>query len=187
MGVTLFVNLTDRNDGLTSYNLSQNNIMLHYPIEDRKIPYNTQTFILFIIRVIDHMKKLKTDKKLYVHCRGGHGRAGIVVAVLLCAIYKIDPTEALNLTTQYHFKRAEMRPKWRAIGSPQTRQQKNFVIKLFSPLLFYKAFRQGPTTGFSNFSGHSVTLSMFNLYFSGPLKPHLMLIKIPKMKLILKN
>jgi len=158
-GVTLFVNLTENNDVLPIYKLSQNSTMLHYPIPDRKIPYNEHTFILFIIKIIKHIRTLVDNQKCYIHCRGGHGRAGIVVATLLCYIYNITPESALALTTKYHSERKEMRPKWRAIGSPQTRQQKHFVTKLFSPMLFYKAFRQGPTTGFSNFSAHPVKIN----------------------------
>ena len=102
---------------------------------------------------------MEKDQKVYLHCKGGHGRSGIVVACILCHIYSILPEEALRLTTAYHSQRPTMRPKWREIGSPQTRQQKSFVVRMFKPMYFYRAYRQGHTTGFSNYSSHPVTIS----------------------------
>ena len=49
-----------------------------------------------------------------------------------------------------------MRERWRKIGSPQTSQQKFFVIRLFKNLYFFKAFKKGNTMGFSNFSFHEI-------------------------------
>jgi len=51
-----------------------------------------------------------------------------------------------------------MRQKWRDMGSPQTRQQKAFVHRFLSKLVFYRAFRKGPTLGFSNCSFHPLSV-----------------------------
>jgi len=41
------------------------------------------------------------NNKLYIHCRGGHGRAGLVVACLLCSIYDYPPEKSIELTSKY--------------------------------------------------------------------------------------
>lgn len=129
---------------------------INYPIVDRKVPVDIMSFTMFLRRVVKIIENLQEDEKLYVHCRGGHGRAGLVVACLLSAYGDYSAEDALKMTNEFHSKRKIMNEKWRQKGSPQTRQQKNFVLKFFEPLLYYKAFKKGPAVGFSNFSLHPV-------------------------------
>ena len=164
-GVCLFVNLTEHTENLETYKFSSSSQMISFPIPDRKIPTNVLQFSLLIMKIVMHLIKFNDNQKIYVHCKGGHGRAGIVVASILCYYYRIEPSKALELTTQYHSQRKEMRAKWRTIGSPQTAKQKQFVNKLFEPLYFYKAFKTGYSTGFSNFSAHTVYLERFDETF----------------------
>ena len=164
-GVCLFVNLTETVENLEQYKLSPTSEMISFPIPDRKIPSDVLDYSLLIMKIVMHLANFKDGQKLYVHCKGGHGRAGIVVASLLCYYYNIEPNRALELTTRYHSERKEMRAKWRSIGSPQTVKQKQYVVKLFEPLRFYKAYKIGNTTGFSNFSSHSVYLEKFRIKF----------------------
>jgi len=164
-GVVLFVNLTEDHEIENKYTVSGDNKILSFPIPDRKIPTDYLSFSLFIIKISILMNTFKNNDKLYVHCKGGHGRAGVLVACLLCYIYNIEPEKSLELTTQYHSTRKEMKQKWRQIGSPQTCRQKNFVIRMFTPIKFYRAFKSGTTTGFSNFSTHPVYMKYFNVTF----------------------
>jgi ribA/ribD-fused uncharacterized protein len=153
IGVTSFVDLTSENENLKPYakHLPDDVTYLNFPIKDRGVPENLVEFSKFIIRLCHIIKSCRDGGKIYIHCKGGHGRAGIVVACILCYIYKINPDTALNLTTKYHNNRTEMRPKWRRIGSPQTLHQKNFVLKICRPLYFYKAYKSGVSAGYSNF------------------------------------
>ena len=66
-----------------------------------------------------------------MHCKGGHGRSGIVVASILSYMNNISGEESIILTTKFHSERKIMRDKWREIGSPQTNRQKEFIIKMF--------------------------------------------------------
>ena len=164
IGVVYFIDLTTPDEELKSYkdNLPENIKYLNFPIRDRSIPDNTYEFSKFVIQVCRIIKNLEKSKKIYVHCKGGHGRAGILVACILCYIYKITPDVALNLTTTYHNNRVEMRPKWRRIGSPQTLHQKNFVLKMCKPLYFYKAYKTGISAGFSNFTIYPIKTDIGN-------------------------
>lgn len=109
-----------------------------YPITDHKIPVHWNSFSAFILKIVNVITSLKEEEKIYVHCKGGHGRSGIVVACILCHMNKILPSEAITLTTKYHNNRITMREKWRKIGSPQTRAQKHFVTRFFKPLYIHK-------------------------------------------------
>jgi ribA/ribD-fused uncharacterized protein len=154
-GVRHFVNLTyDYEKRITPYTTKYNYV--NYPIPDHRIPVNLTEFAKFIVRVTGIIRNLKDEERLYLHCKGGHGRSGVVVASILCYMEGITPDEALHRTTKYHSNRNEMKEKWRSIGSPQSKYQKIFVHKFFEPLNFYRAYRDGPTCGFSNFSAHSV-------------------------------
>lgn len=154
-GVRYFINLTINTETkITPYKTKYQYI--HYPIVDHQTPSNWQSFAQFIIKISKIILSLFQGEKVYIHCKGGHGRSGVVVACILCYLFNITPEDALRQTTKYHSNRRVMREKWRQLGSPQTRIQKNFVYKFFKPLYFYRAYKTGYTTGFSNFSLHPV-------------------------------
>lgn len=155
-GVRFFINLTYNHEKkITPY--KTNYEYINFPIPDQRTPPNWDIFAKFILQISKIIVHLKPRELVYIHCKGGHGRSGVVVACLLCYIFNMSPNDALEHTTKCHSNRSIMRDKWRKIGSPQTRLQKTFVHKFFEPLYFHRAYRNGYTTGFSNFSLHPVT------------------------------
>lgn len=139
-GVRYFVNLTyDDEDKIKQYHTNYQ--IITYNIKDRSIPYDLLTFTQFISHLADIIKQLKISEKIYIHCKGGHGRSGLVVACLICYIFKLSPYEALNYTSKCHSNRSVMREKWRKIGSPQTHLQKKFVHQLFRPINYARMFK----------------------------------------------
>ena len=162
-GVRYFVNLTfDTEKKITPYITKYNYI--HYPIVDHQTPTNWKSFAQFIIKLSKILFTLLPKERLYIHCKGGHGRSGVVVACILCYMFNITPEDALKRTTKYHSNRSIMRERWRQLGSPQTRIQKSFVYKFFEPLYFYRAYKTGYTTGFSNFSLHPVEIPGLGIF-----------------------
>jgi len=159
MGVIYFIDLTCDGEKVVNYQTKMQ--ILKYPIKDRGVPTNIREFCKFIIQI---GKIIKNDKNIYIHCRGGHGRAGLLVACLLCYLYKYSPQQSLLLTNQYHNNRTEMRNIWRKIGSPQTRVQKTFIFKLFKPLYFFQAYQNGPSAGLSNYSKHCMKLENIGVF-----------------------
>ena len=135
IGVKYFVDLTSSKERLITPYTTEFEVF-QYPIPDRKIPRDFQSFSQFVCKIYVVIKNLKDNEKLYIHCKGGHGRSGIVVACILCLHLKIPPEVALDLTKFYHQQRKTMRDKWRRIGSPQTFTQKDFVKRLFEPFYF---------------------------------------------------
>ena len=156
-GVVCFVDLTfPTENNIIKYETQKKYI--NYPIPDRKVPTDWKSFAKFIIQLAKIIHSLEEGEKLYINCKGGHGRSGVVVACLFCYMQGCSPEDALKLTSKCHNNRKEMRDKWRKMGAPQTNSQKIFVHKFFEPLCFYRAFKQGHTAGFSNFSPHPVTI-----------------------------
>jgi predicted NAD-dependent protein-ADP-ribosyltransferase YbiA (DUF1768 family) len=125
-GVRYFVNLTCVGERkIIPYSLPSSCKELLFPIRDRSVPRDWKVFSSFISTLSDIIVNLPSTHKVYVHCRGGHGRAGMVVAILLCHILKLEPIESLR---QYRY---------------------------FEPLNLYRIQYKGVyDNGFSRFSHH---------------------------------
>ena len=154
-GVRIFIDLTVPGESKTSPYTTKYQY-INYPIEDHKIPTDWISFSELVITITNLIKKLEDDEKIYIHCKGGHGRSGIVVACILCYYYGISPNEALQKTTHFHSRRPEMQDKWRRIGSPQGKRQKDFVHRFFHVIRYNENFYQE----FENTSKHTVTTSL---------------------------
>jgi len=69
-------------------------------IQDMKIPKNSRDFIKIIFDVI---ACLKSGKKVYIHCFGGHGRTHTAVALILYSLYpRLTSTEIFTLMQYFH-------------------------------------------------------------------------------------
>lgn len=163
IGIHYFIDLTSEQDNLKEYNVSSKSFKVNLPILDRKKPHDIFNFTLLILKSI---QLLKNNKKIYIHCKGGHGRSGILVACILKLYLKITPGEAIELTTKFHNERKGVREKWKKMGCPQTYNQKKFVHKMFQPFMFFKAYKTGNTVGLSNFSLHRITSKLGTFYTS---------------------
>lgn len=128
-GVKAFVNLADEKEkNVTPYTTSPGTEIISHPIPDRATPRDKYKFCALVIEVCE---RLGAGEKVYIHCKGGHGRSGMLVAAVLAYKNKISADEAIGLTTQFHSDREIMKKKWRDIGAPQTETQKKFVSDLF--------------------------------------------------------
>ena len=162
-GVRYFINLTFNDESkITPYTTKYTAIS--YPIIDRYVPTDWQSYAKFIIKVSYIIRNLKMEDRVYIHCKGGHSRSGVVVASLLCYMFRLNPTESLEQTTKFHSNRSVMRDKWRKLGSPQTYRQKSFIHKFFNILYFCRANRIGNTAGFSSFTSHPVVINGFGSF-----------------------
>lgn len=137
IGVVHFVNLTHPNETkITQYTTHRNYIT--YPILDRLIPEDNLDFSRFIYTLCSLISALKKGEKIYIHCKGGHGRSGLVVACVTSKFFNIPAKKALKHTTICHSNREIMRDLWRRVGSPQTLDQKDFVKNVCSTLKINK-------------------------------------------------
>jgi len=139
-GVDLIVNLTSRYEkNIRTYSTFVKTI--NFISSDNKAPENVLEFCALIIHIT---KLIDQNQKIYIHCKGGHGRSGVLVASILCYKYRIMPHEAIQLTTKYHStrpihaRRPKMNEYWKSKGSPQTKEQKQFVASIFHPYVITK-------------------------------------------------
>jgi len=138
-GVVWFVDLTTSNEkNISAYSHLVNN-WINYPIKDGNVPKNKQKFLIFLLIIQMALESLKPGEKLYLHCRGGHGRSSLVIACFLSMIFKLSPFESLNLTKNYHSFRPNLKPKW-LYKWPLSLKQRNFVENFFGPIHFCSNF-----------------------------------------------
>lgn len=157
MGVRTFVDLTTPGERrITPYSTVHEYIS--YPIADGKIPYSWKSFACLLLRILERIQTQRPGELVFVHCKGGHGRSGMVVACLLILWHNrsLSVEEAIRRTTEYHAQRPEMKPKWRCVECPHNRGQKNFVYRFFEPLYSFRTVSKGITAGFSVYSPHPV-------------------------------
>jgi hypothetical protein len=76
--------------------------------------------------VCDLIDDVKAGRVLYVHCWGGHGRAGLVATLILSVLYSLQPAEALKRVQAYHDCRIEPQ----GVKSPSTVSQRSQVKRL---------------------------------------------------------
>lgn len=161
-GVRYFINLTTDGESKTVPYQTQY-VQIKYPIADRKTPEDWRSFSRLILQISRILHSLKFGEKIYIHCKGGHGRSGILVACILCYHMGMNPEEALRETVKCHSERPEMREKWRRLGSPQGKRQKEFVCKFFRPIILSKK-SLGYTTGFHNLSNHPIQIENVGIF-----------------------
>ena len=109
VGVKYFVDLTTEKEKMRLNVYDYGDLgYLNYEVKDRYIPENIYEFVLFIHKISNIIETLKEGELIYIHCKGGHGRCGIVVSCLLCYIYKYTSTQSLEMTNKYHNDRKVM-------------------------------------------------------------------------------
>jgi len=144
-GVNIVVNLTRNDEKKIRPNRTRAKV-IQFSIPDRKVPEDVREFCALVIHLT---REIRDGKKIYVHCKGGHGRAGLLVAAILCYLHKITPRESFIKTSEYHATRPVHSTKsrknefWKTKGSPQTQEQREFVKSLFQP---YKISKDSPFT-----------------------------------------
>ena len=101
---------------------------MNFSIIDNNIPCSQGLFLEFITFLSDI---IRTKKKIYIHCKGGHGRSSLIVASLLCHLYLYSPQKAFGLTKNFHEKRVNLKDKYKGIQCPQLYSQRKFIIDTF--------------------------------------------------------
>lgn len=135
-GVRYFVDLTNHAEtNIVPYTTAYS--YFNFPIPDHGIPDDIPGWCMLILELKELITDLDNRQQVYVHCKGGHGRCGLVVANLLCLIENLTPSESIQKTTFYHNKRVHMKTKWKHKGSPQTQLQIRFIENLFKPFYIH--------------------------------------------------
>lgn len=99
---------------------------VYFPIIDQNVAPDADVMLL----LEDLYARIQKGEVLYVHCWGGHGRAGTVAACLMAILDGLDPREALANTQKYHDTRLETSEYRCKIDSPQRPSQRAQVKRL---------------------------------------------------------
>ena len=162
-GVVWFIDLTTGDEkNIKVYSHLVNN-WINYPIKDGYIPEDKKKFLIFLFILQMVLESLKPGEKLYIHCRGGHGRSTLVVSCFLGLILNIPSYDSLNLARKYHSLRPNLKPKW-LIQPPFNLKQRKFVESFFDSLYFYSNFKNDKVKEISTKTEFFMICILLNFY-----------------------
>lgn len=119
-GISRFVDLTEEEEGLLPYDSFLATASHHrFPIEDVSVP-RAPSLVRNAIDLID--KAIANGEGVYIHCRGGIGRTGLIVGCWLAE--HGHPGEAALLRLEELWQEC---PKSVYTGSPETSAQRRYV------------------------------------------------------------
>lgn len=124
-GVRHFIDLTEEGEWIPyAHLLPVDCTYTRFPIRDVDVPDNMEN----VSRLIDHIRELskRNDGYVYIHCWGGVGRTGTVVACYL-AEEMVEPSfDKVMNNLRYCFSKM---PKSVHRVTPETKEQETFVRK----------------------------------------------------------
>ena len=117
--------------------LNNNFLFYYFPIKDGTIP-PINIMILYIKAILEIIRK---GRKIYVHCAGGHGRSGTVLACIIGSIYDLTIEEILEYIQNQHDSRriTDKRARY-PTRSPNTNEQIQFVKEYLTFIKFLNSF-----------------------------------------------
>lgn len=116
LGIKTIVNLTTIDEKMDSYITDIS--IIHKPIIDRRILPDNE-----LIQFIQILQKY-ISQPIYIHCKGGHGRSGVVAGYLYGKMNNLSYYKVLEELKNAHNRRKIVNSKCRRLGCPQTRCQK---------------------------------------------------------------
>ena len=99
---------------------------VYFPITDQAVVRDADAVLL----IKELMAEIVKGRKLYIHCHGGHGRAGTVAAILLGVLFNMSPPEALSAVQAFHDERINHQHA----RSPQVLAQVEQVYRIINTL-----------------------------------------------------
>jgi hypothetical protein len=102
--------------------------VIHYPICDNSFPHNIKSYINLIITLKHCFYK---GLKIYIHCRGGHGRSSMTcVSLMYILVPSFQLYETIQYVNQCHNARVNLRTRWKKRKSPFNMEQYMFLSKI---------------------------------------------------------
>ena len=122
-GIDVFVNLQVTEEW---YVVEYPNLTcIHFPIKNGRAGSLNET-----VKLVDKLLKMVKDgSKLYIHCRGGHGRAGTIGALMVGKLNNMNCNEAVEVIERKRETRIDKSRNF--IPTPESTKQ----IKLIASIL----------------------------------------------------
>lgn len=126
---THIVNLTLEGE-MTPYDFDQSMEMFEFPIPDHSVPPDMFEYCHFV-SVLRRVLVNDPSTKMYIHCRGGHGRSGML-CVSLWMLFELETEviRAIEYVNTCHTSRHILREKWRNRRMPFNHVQSTFLHRI---------------------------------------------------------
>lgn len=122
-GITVFVDLLPLGESKYKENLPSHIEVINFPIASGRAPSLKSTRELIAKIII-----LMASKSIYIHCQGGHGRTGLIGAILYGQINNVSAGEAIRAVELSRNSRTDQSRNF--IPTPETTAQVNLVGKI---------------------------------------------------------
>lgn len=121
-GVSAFIDLTEKDEGLLPYSELLKDKVSHqrFPVRDVSIPISTKVTAAILDAIDFHIDQ---DRIVYVHCWGGVGRTGVIVGCWL-ARHGYKGQAALDRLHELW----QQCPKSTSRKSPETSDQEQYIL-----------------------------------------------------------
>ena len=86
-----------------------------FPVKDNDFPDCIHSYCNFIFFLKGEIEK---GNKIYIHCRGGHGRSSMVCVSTYMVIYMTDLKSSIEFISKAHNERVVLREKWKKCKFP---------------------------------------------------------------------
>jgi len=102
---------------------------VHFPIYDKTVAEDDD-----ILGLVENLyTRLNEGENLFVHCRGGHGRTGVVMCLLYAKIFpQLDAYEVLERIQRYHNTRKDVIDSGFHYVCPETSEQTSQIYRVIS-------------------------------------------------------
>jgi ADP-ribosylglycohydrolase len=124
-GITHYIDLTEDGEHLPYAKMLGNNIQhIRFPIKDMSAPHNIES-VKELIAQINEILHENASNKVYIHCWGGVGRTGVIVACLLSKQCGFDYEKTMDVLTLAYSDC----PKSTYRETPESNEQRLFIAK----------------------------------------------------------
>lgn len=103
--------------------------VIRFPVKDHSAPEDSIHYCHFVTHIVSLLRQPST--KLYIHCRGGHGRSSMLcVSIWMSMDEDCHFSDAVDLVNRAHSARVRLRDKWRYRRMPFNHIQNTFLHKM---------------------------------------------------------
>lgn len=144
-GIDVFVNLVNPSEKKIKPYVTTVSSCIKFIIPDQQPPDRVREFCSLVVQLC---QRVRQRKKIFIHCKAGHGRSSLVVACMLAHYYKISAHEAIHMTKRFHRNRKTHSKKmahqlyWKK-ALPMNTSQVHFIVSLFKTVTFDPLFTSG--------------------------------------------
>ena len=126
LNITTILDLTHFFENLPSYKVPDTMKRLHFEIVDRGVEDDDK-----VLELIDGIISSQSYP-IYIHCKRGHGRSGMIASVLYGKMNNKTGEESIDYIKKCHEKRTVVSKRVRMLNTPMNDTQIEQVLRLLN-------------------------------------------------------